>query len=140
MQFNKLSYKMGFSIGANTCGYGLVLHHHGTVIIGSDNRIGNYANILPSCIIKSRSTFGDFLFVGYGAIVTRHIEIGNNVKIAANSVVNKSVSDNNVVIAGSPATVKKQDNAIWMEMYSGKDGVWMKRWKKVEELKAQMGL
>ncbi len=78
--------------------------------------------------------------MGYGAIVTRHVEMGDNVKVAANSVVNKSVSDNNVVIAGSPATVKKQDNAIWMEMYSGKDGEWMKRYKRVEELKEHMKL
>lgn len=140
MRFNKLSYRCGFSIGANTCGYGLVLHHHGTVIIGSDNRIGNYANILPSCISKSGCKFGDYLFVGYGAIVTRNVEMGDNVKVAANSVVNKSVTDSDVVIVGTPATVKKKDPALWMEMYSGKDGEWMKRWRRVENLKVRMGL
>lgn len=140
IRFNKLNFRCGFSIGVNTCGYGLVLHHYGTVIIGSDNRIGNYANILPSCISKSGSTFGDFLFVGYGAIVTRHVEMGDNVKVGANSVVNKSEPDSNIVIVGSPAAVKKHDEATWVEMYSGIDGEWMKRWKKVEELKTQMRL
>lgn len=138
--YRRLSYKCGFSIGADTCGYGLVLHHYGTVIVGTDNNIGNYANLLPSCISKSGSTFGDYLFVGYGAIVSRHVEMGNNIKIAANSVVNKSVDESNIVVAGTPATVKKRDNATWMEMYSGIDGEWMRRMNKVENLRIQMGL
>ena len=38
-----LGYKLGFSIGEFCCGYGLVLHHHGTIVVGVNNRIGNYA-------------------------------------------------------------------------------------------------
>lgn len=140
IMYRQFGYKCGFSIGADTCGYGLVLHHYGTVIVGTDNHIGNYANLLPSCISKSGSTFGDFLFMGYGAIVSRYVEMGNNVKVAANSVVNKSLGGDNVVIAGAPADVKKIDNTTWLEMYSGREGKWMNRMLRVEDLKKKMGL
>lgn len=78
--------------------------------------------------------------MGYGAIVTRHVEMGNNVKAAANSVVNKAVPDSNIVRVGSPAELKKHDEATRAEMYSGKDEEWMKRWRSVEDLKVRKGL
>lgn len=138
--YNRMSYKCGFSIGADSCGYGLVLHHYGNVIVGTNNTIGNFANLLPSCISKSGSVFGDYLFMGYGAIVTSQVVMGDNVKIAANSVVNCKSKCEDVVLAGAPAIAKKNDKATWVEMYSGKDGEWINRLKKVEDLKIQMGL
>lgn len=138
-EYNRLSHKMGCSIGVNTCGYGLVLHHYGTIVIGSNNEIGNYANILPcTCIIKNESKIGNFFFMGYGSVITKKIQLGDNCKIAANSVVNRCYSHDNCVIVGSPADVKKIEERTWMEMYSGQDGEWISRWRKVEELKTQM--
>lgn len=78
--------------------------------------------------------------MGYGAIISKQVDFGKNVKVAANSVVNKSVAESNVVVAGSPATIKKMDNKTWIEMYSGDDGMWMERYRKCEDLKKQMGL
>lgn len=140
VKYLRLSERLGYTIDYNCFGYGLVLHHHGTIVVGSGSHIGNYANILHgSTISKGGSSIGDYFFMGSGAIITRPIKIADNVKVASNSVVNKSVEANSV-IAGAPVTVKKQEDITWMEMYSGKEGEWVRRWKRVEELRIQMGL
>lgn len=42
-RWNKLSLRLGFSIGANSLGYGVVIPHHGTIVVNQDAIIGNYA-------------------------------------------------------------------------------------------------
>ena len=140
VKYLRLRERLGYTINYNCFGYGLVLHHQGTIVVGSGSHIGNYANILHgSTISKGGSSIGDYFFMGSGAIITRPVKIADNVKVASNSVVNKSVEANSV-IAGAPATVKKQEDITWMEMYSGNEGEWVRRWKRVEKLRIQMGL
>lgn len=43
LKYFRLSRKLGFSIGYNSCDYGLVIPHHGTIVVGNTNRIGPYA-------------------------------------------------------------------------------------------------
>lgn len=33
-KYIRLGYRLGYSIGVNCLGYGAVLHHHGTIVIG----------------------------------------------------------------------------------------------------------
>lgn len=42
IKYSKLSKKLGFSIGYNTFGYGLVIPHYGTIVVGGSNNCGNY--------------------------------------------------------------------------------------------------
>lgn len=104
----RLGIKLGYDIGYDTLGYGVVLGHAGTIIIGSSNRIGNYAVIHTStCITNNGKKIGNGLYLGAGSILTSPLILGDNVSVGANSLVNKSFEEGNVMIAGSPAVVKK---------------------------------
>ena len=52
-KFSKLSIQLSITLPPQCCGYGLVLHHHGTIVCGSTNRIGNFALINTSTCIES---------------------------------------------------------------------------------------
>ena len=111
-KFKNLGMKLGISIGADVFGYGLVIPHYGTIVVGGSNRIGNYAVLHTStCITASDNVIGDGLYMSTGAKITSKVTLGNGVSIAANSVVNKDCGDN-VLLAGMPAVEKRQSD-IW---------------------------
>ena len=62
------------------------------------------------------------------------VSLGDNVSVAANSLVNRSFGSN-VLLAGSPASVKKESYPSWIERDGGK---WIDRVNQVEQLKQQM--
>lgn len=136
-KYNKLSTLLGVFVAPDVCGYGLVIPHHGTLRIGGGNKIGNYAVIhTVSNMTASKVIAGDGLYMSVGCKVIGPLTLGNNVSIAANSVVNKSFGDN-VLLAGAPAKVVKENYPSWYE----RDGdSFQQRVNKVEELKKQMGL
>ena len=47
-------------------------------------------------------TIGDYVYIGTGSLIMPGVTIGNNVLVAAGSVVTKSIPDN-CVVAGNPA-------------------------------------
>lgn len=53
-------------------------------------------------------TFGDDVWVGGGSIICPGVTLGNNVIVGAGSVVTKSFG-NNVIIAGNPARIIKEN-------------------------------
>lgn len=132
-----IQYKLGYSIGPYCFGYGLTIHHHGTITIGGNNRIGNYALINTStCIIRNGSIIGNGLFMGAGAKIIKKVSLGDNVYIGANSVVNMSYDESNILIAGLPCKkIKKVDGAWYDSLYGG---FWKERRDKVESLKEKM--
>ena len=84
----------------------------------------------------SKVVAGDGLYMAVGCKVIGPLSLGNSVSIAANSVVNKSYGDN-VLLAGAPAKVVKENYPSWYE----RDGdIFQQRINKVESLKKQMGL
>ena len=112
MKQRKLGIKLGFSIACDAFGYGLVIPHYGTIVVGGDNKIGNYAVLHTStCITNGKKIIGDGLYVSTGAKLTTLEHLGNNIMIAANSVVTKSCDENGVLLAGMPASVKKKQDA-----------------------------
>lgn len=116
IRFKKLSLKLGFSIGPNVFGYGLVIPHWGTIVVGDSNRIGNYCVLHTStCITDNKKEIGEALYVGAGSIITSKITLGNNVSIGAKSLVNKSFNDDNILLVGSPASIKKHRQAWYIE-------------------------
>ena len=136
-KFIRLGYKLGYSIGPYCFGYGLTLHHHGTIIVGSNNRIGNYALINTSTnIIHNGSTIGDGLFLGSGVKIIKKVALGNNICIGANSVVNTSFEEDNILIAGIPGKKKKIVNGAWYDSLYGKS--WKEKHDAIEKLRERM--
>lgn len=111
----KLGVKLGFSIAKDVFGYGLVIPHYGTIVVGCGNQIGNYAVLHTStCITNGHKVIGDGLYVSTGAKVTTSNRLGNNVTIAANSVVTADISSDDVLVVGMPAQIKKE-SIPWYE-------------------------
>ena len=129
--------KLGISIGADCFGYGLVIHHPGSIVCGPSNKIGNYANISTStCIIDRNCIIGNFLFMGTGAVVADKLSLGDNVWIGANSVLKKSFPQGRALITGIPGSKIRDVNAFWFEeIYANR---WKKRYEDVEKLKETM--
>jgi len=135
-RYNKLGLKLGFSIGYNTLGYGVVIPHYGTIVVGGSNRIGNYAVLHTStCISNNGKVIGDAMYLSTGAKMTSKLVLGDNVSIGANSLVNKDFGTG-VMIAGCPAKVIKSSEAWYIR--DGKK--YFEKVKEVESLKKQLGI
>lgn len=116
IRFKKESLRLGFSIPVNVFGPGLAIAHYGTIIvnerakIGRNCRIHACTNIGASGGTSKAPQIGDNVYIGPGAKIYGNIQIGNNIAISANSSVNKSFLEDNIMIAGSPARkIKKID-------------------------------
>lgn len=105
----KLGMKLGFTIPKNVFGYGLVIPHHGTIVVGGGNTIGNYCVLHTSiCITAGKKQIGDAFYVSTGAKVIHDVCIPDNVSVGANSLVTSSVSRENTLLVGCPAAIKKE--------------------------------
>lgn len=107
LRYRKLGYKLGFSIGYKSLGYGAGIPHYGTIVVGEESRIGNYA-VLHSCtcVTGTGHEIGNAFYISTGAKVISRVRIGDNVTLGANSVTNKDIPDN-CMAAGIPARVIK---------------------------------
>ena len=116
-KFRKISVKLGFSIPINVFGSGLSLPHRGNIIVNPQTRIGENCRIHVGVNIGAHHDkaprIGNNVYIGPGAIVFGDIEIADNISIGANATVNKSFTEPNVVIAGTPAKVVKTDVESW---------------------------
>ena len=108
---------------------GLVIPHYGTIVVGEGNKIGKYCVLHTcTCIIVANRTIGDGFYLSKGATLVHDFYLGNNVTVAANSLVNGKNDEKYdcVLMAGSPAKVICQ-----REAWYNTDG---ERWeKRVEE-------
>ena len=130
--YNRLGIRLGFTIGPNSFGYGLLIPHYGTIVINSDTAAGNFCVLHTStCIGGSGKKIGNGLYLASGAqIMGADVILGDNVSIAANSMVNTSFGASNLLLAGSPATIR-QKSQTWYE----RDGeVYAKRVAAVQKL------
>lgn len=111
--------------------------HYGTIVVGGSNRCGNYCVLHTStCITDNGKTIGDALYLSTGAKITSKVTLGNNISVGANSVVNKSFIESNMMIAGAPAKLIKPMDAWYI-----RDGQsYLHRVKAVEEFKNKMKL
>lgn len=107
--------RLGFSISGNCFGYGLRLNHYGLIVVNAKARIGNWCDIHQGVnigengyleettdgMMKVKSEvpiIGNYCFIGPGAKIFGACNIGNKVRIGANSVVCKDVEDNHIVL------------------------------------------
>jgi len=89
------------------------------VYIGKYTHISFGAIVLSHDMARSLHTntiIGDYCFIGANAIILPGVEIGNNVVVAAGSVVTKNIP-NNCIVAGNPAKIIKDKTS------TGKYGV-----------------
>lgn len=85
------------TIGENTTIAG------GVELVTHDNSI---SKVLPNTTdLFGRITIGKNYFIGARAVVLYGVTIADNVIVAAGSVVTKSITESNVIVAGNPARV-----------------------------------
>lgn len=133
-RYSKLGIKLGFTIGCNSFGYGLVIPHYGTIVVNGGISAGHYCVLHTStCIAGDQKRIGNGLYLSTGSIISgQNTNIGDNVSVAANSLVNKPIEQDNVLVAGSPAKVIKSSSP-WYE----RDGDrFLDRVKKVEKMRS----
>ncbi len=115
IRLNHLSNRYGLHIGLNICGKGLHIMHLGPILMNANTKIGeNVAIHINTAFVANgmdnrAPVVGDGVVVGVGAVVMGGVRIANNVAIGANAVVNKSIDEENIAVAGVPA--KKISNA-----------------------------
>lgn len=132
-KFRKLSIRLGYSIGPNSLGYGVLLPHYGTIVVNGEARVGNYAVLHTCTCIAGKKEIGDYLYLSTGSQITGDITLGDGISVAAHSLVNKSF-EGQVLLAGTPAEVKRTDYPLWVE----RDGdAFVNRVKKVEQLRSR---
>lgn len=134
-KYERLSLKLGFTIGYDCLGYGVRIPHYGTIVIGSKNRIGPYSCFHTSiCITNTGKMIGKGFYVGSGARVISDINLSDDITVGANSVVNRSFEQNGVLLTGIPATIKKQSVPWYLT------SIHKNRFEKIEKLKIKMGV
>lgn len=106
---NTLGNKLGFYIGCEVFDKGLVIYHHGNIIINGSSRVGRNCQLHgDNCIGNDGKTLsapilGDNVELGVGAKVIGGITIANNVVIAAGAVVVDDFLEEGITIGGVPA-------------------------------------
>jgi serine O-acetyltransferase len=110
LSYRRQQRKLGFTIPTNVFGPGLSIAHRGTIVVNSDARIGANCRLHVCTNIGTAAgessaapKIGDNCYIGPGAKIFGSIEIGDNVAIAANAVVNKSIHESSITIGGIPA-------------------------------------
>ena len=105
-----LSRITGFQIRPNTIGKGLTIWHWGPIIIRGE--IGEYCTLHPGIVIGERTLhgacpkIGNHVIIYSGVNINGSVEIGDDVIIAPNTVVTKSIPSHSMV-AGVPARIIK---------------------------------
>lgn len=110
LKFHLLSIFLGFHIKPNVFGPGLSISHPGTIVVNGNVRVGANCRIHVCTVIGTKAGYedvtpkiGNNVYIGPGAKIFGDIEIADGIAIGANSVVNKSFTEQNIGIAGIPA-------------------------------------
>ena len=104
-----MAIRLSFSIPINTIEEGLSIAHYGPIIVNTKTHIGKNCrihvgvNIGEGGINAEAPQIGDNCYLGPGAKLFGGIVLGDNVKVGANAVVNKSFPEGNCTLVGVPA-------------------------------------
>jgi serine O-acetyltransferase len=89
-----------------------------------------------TCITSTSKLIGDGLMVGTGGKITSCQALGNSVSVGANSVVTESFCEDNILLAGMPAIVKRTGYKAWYD----DNEPFATHHAKCEELRKQWGI
>lgn len=85
----KYAIKTSFSIGQNALDYGVVIPHYGTIVVNETAQIGPFAVLHTStCVAGGGKIIGEGFYLSSGSQLVGEIILGDNVTIAAHSLVN----------------------------------------------------
>lgn len=110
----KCSIKLSFSIPENVFGPGLSIAHYGSIVVNPNARVGENCRIHVGVNIGAGKHadetphIGNNVYIGPGAKLFGAIQIGDNTKIGANAVVNKSYNGGGTLV-GVPAYEAKKE-------------------------------
>lgn len=106
---NILGSRIGIEIWENCFDVGLIIHHNGSIIVNRGCKIGKNCELHGMNCLGNAGygdncpIIGDNCNIGIGASVIGKVVLGNNIKIGANAVVNKSFDKNDITLVGVPA-------------------------------------
>ena len=111
MRLELFQMKWRIHIPPNVFGRGLRVMHVGEIHINSNARAGEnctihvHTSLAAGGFSDAVPSLGDGVLLFMGAIVAGDTHIADNVVIGANSVVSKSILEENVTVAGNPAQI-----------------------------------
>jgi serine O-acetyltransferase len=127
-RLHRQSCLLGFTIPLNVCGPGLAIVHRGTIVISAAARLGANCRIHAGVNIGKQAgtahgapQIGNNVYIGPGAKVFGGITIADNVAVGANAVVNKSIIESGITVAGVPAK-KVSDRGSQGYLFYGETG------------------
>lgn len=115
LKLHNLGIKLGYSIPINAINKGFAIVHYGTIVIANGARIGENCRIHEGVTIgatngsRKAATIGNNVFLASGAKIIGDVTIVDDVAIAANAVVTKSIMEKGTTWGGIPAK-KISDN------------------------------
>ena len=111
LKHRKMSLRYGINVNSQCLGPGFLFVHPGFFRVNGSVHIGKNATVLPNVLIGKRRPdkpaniyIGDNVYIATGVTIIGPVIIGNNVTIAANSVVIKDIPDN-CIVSGVPAKI-----------------------------------
>lgn len=128
MRLELFQMKWRIHIPPNVFGRGLKVMHVGEMHINGRARAGENCTVHAHTSLAAAGfndgvpSIGSGVVLFMGAIVAGDIHIADNVVIGANSVVTRSVEEENVTVSGNPAKVVSHKGRLEMERNrAGKD-------------------
>ena len=109
VRLTRMQNRYALHIPANTCGKGLKIMHVGPVLINGNDTVGKDCVFhINTALVAGGTNDGvpcleEGVIVGIGAVLLGNIQVKRNVAIGANAVVNKSIEEENIAVAGVPA-------------------------------------
>lgn len=113
--YRRLMFQTGYNVPPNVLAPGCCLHGLGPININRGSSIGENTRIHVGVQVGTGAGYsnaapkiGKNCYLGPGSKMFGEITIADCTVVGANSVVNKSCEKSNVLLAGMPATVKKE--------------------------------
>lgn len=108
-RLSRIQNKHAIHVPLNAFDIGLRIVHVAPILINGAVKGGKNVRILPNASVVAGGTndsapiLGDGIIIGVGAVILGSINVADYVAIGANSVVNKSVKEAGITVAGAPA-------------------------------------
>lgn len=118
LRLSKIMNKYSMHVAMNCCARGLSFVHVGPILMNGNCVVGRdcvfHINtaLVASGPYDEAPVLGDGVVLGIGAVVVGGIKVANNVAVGANSVVCKSIDEENVAVAGAPAKIVSKNGAL----------------------------